>query len=603
MKYLIFELFTGVGFCNQLFSFESAIYLSNITNRKLILIIKNPLCHCGKCDWNYGKFINFFSYKYLQYLRYGIDIYYKEVSNEILEIKKKSHNFSKEKFSEVIFIDKDLNTDENKDDIEHFANGRNIIEIDYNELDTHLYLYIENDISNASRCFYNFYTNIKNLIIMNRICASLNKYNIEIENKIKLIDIKYNYNAIHFRFGDYHIKTENIIKDNELFFKKIYSEFTDTSIPIFVMCDRKDNEILNILKKKYTIFFTDEFILNIHEIKNIHYPIENFILEKSICENAATFLGTDTSTVSNYINYTRYLNNKNYDTYLKKTFYIKSIGDYSWNDNLINGHVISWAWFFNDNVLKCNDTTYLKIVKCFNMKNIKNKKIISFSIYDIGKERDINRGFYKGIFVNYELAQTIYPDWIIRVYLPYDEPITYINRLIQFKNIEVILVNTNICLRAIRYLPYDDPNVNIWISRDLDSVVNYREKAAVDEWLENYSDKELHIMSDNDQHTWTIAAGMFGFKNNHLKNLSDFMLEFCRGKSSYNYDDDALIAESFFYNPNNYIQHYSSGKKLENSIPFPNHKLSIISKFVGDIVNIDKYYDELEINKNSDYII
>ena len=43
MKYLIFQLFSGVGFCNQLFSLETAIYLANITNRKLILLIRNPV--------------------------------------------------------------------------------------------------------------------------------------------------------------------------------------------------------------------------------------------------------------------------------------------------------------------------------------------------------------------------------------------------------------------------------------------------------------------------------------------------------------------------------------------------------------------------------
>jgi len=46
-KYLVYELFSGVGFYNQLFSLETAIYLANISNRKLILFIKNPLCHCG----------------------------------------------------------------------------------------------------------------------------------------------------------------------------------------------------------------------------------------------------------------------------------------------------------------------------------------------------------------------------------------------------------------------------------------------------------------------------------------------------------------------------------------------------------------------------
>ena len=41
MKYLIYNLFTGVGFCNQLFSLETAIYMANILDRKLILIIRN----------------------------------------------------------------------------------------------------------------------------------------------------------------------------------------------------------------------------------------------------------------------------------------------------------------------------------------------------------------------------------------------------------------------------------------------------------------------------------------------------------------------------------------------------------------------------------
>ena len=61
MKYLIYELFSGVGLCNQLFSLETGIYLANIFNRKLIIIIRNPLCHCGKSSWDYGYLLNFFN--------------------------------------------------------------------------------------------------------------------------------------------------------------------------------------------------------------------------------------------------------------------------------------------------------------------------------------------------------------------------------------------------------------------------------------------------------------------------------------------------------------------------------------------------------------
>jgi len=61
MNCLVYDLFSGVGFCNQLFSLETAIYLANITSRKLVLLIKNPLCHCGSSSWNYGTFLDFFS--------------------------------------------------------------------------------------------------------------------------------------------------------------------------------------------------------------------------------------------------------------------------------------------------------------------------------------------------------------------------------------------------------------------------------------------------------------------------------------------------------------------------------------------------------------
>ena len=59
MKFLIYELFSGVGLCNQIFSLETAIYLAHISNRKLLLLVKNPLCHCGKASWDYGYLLNY----------------------------------------------------------------------------------------------------------------------------------------------------------------------------------------------------------------------------------------------------------------------------------------------------------------------------------------------------------------------------------------------------------------------------------------------------------------------------------------------------------------------------------------------------------------
>ena len=52
--------------------------------------------------------------------------------------------------------------------------------------------------------------------------------------------------------------------------------------------------------------------------------------------------------------------------------------------------------------------------------------------------------------------------------------------------------------------------VDIYISRDLDSRINSREAAAVEEWLK--SDRDFHFMRDHPLHGTTILGGAWGTK-------------------------------------------------------------------------------------------
>lgn len=239
-------------------------------------------------------------------------------------------------------------------------------------------------------------------------------------------------------------------------------------------------------------------------------------------------------------------------------------------------------------------TFFLKYVNFININPKSNKKIISYCLYSIDSKHSISRGFYKGVYVNYMYAKTIYPDYIVRIYMPYNEPSYIIEELSCFTDIELILIDTNICLQALRFLPYDDKNVDVWLSRDLDSIVNEREKEAVNDWLSNHQDKELHIMSDNPQHYWIIAGGLFGFKNSKT-NLSFIDLINNCSKNINNVNDYAngcVIAESLFYKETNYIQHHSSGKKLLNSKSFLNHVGTNVA-CVGNIENVNKQFADL----------
>ena len=601
-KYLLYELFSGVGFCNQLFSLETAIYLANISNRKLILFIKSPLCHCGRASWDYGNFLDFFSDDYLKYLPNGIEVYYgrniPEKYNTILNSDICKHLDMNNRFSNTVFIDSLYNTDDNKNDIENFCGGRNQLIIDFDNFEEE-YIYINK--SNASRCFYNFYTNKERYSLMSKLCNSLSILNTDIVEKT--VNNKFDV-SIHLRLGDYH-KSLDIVNTNASKYTTMLLSNINT-LPtinkILIMCDRKDADIIALLKDKYTVTFTDELI------KPTGNPIKDFLLEKHICEQSNYFVGTIGSTVSNYINYRFYMLNKPYTLYINKNILTNNYNNYSWNINNISGASISWSTFWDDNIHKnimltrehsyvSAENSYVNIKREININPNKNKKIISYCLYGLNNDRNRKRHFEKGVYVNYYYMKNHnYKDWTMRVYIPYNEPSDIIDNIKQFGDIEIVLVDTNICLRALRFLPNDDPNVSVWISRDLDSILNNREEHAVNDWLNNRNDKELMIMSDYTQHTWTIAGGMFGKINNNNNNISDFIVKY-NNTNITNIDkfaNDCKIAEQYFYTENNYIQYYRAGNKLDNSIPFPDLS-SIHCGFVGNISPILKYYTDLQL--------
>jgi hypothetical protein len=133
-------------------------------------------------------------------------------------------------------------------------------------------------------------------------------------------------------------------------------------------------------------------------------------------------------------------------------------------------------------------------------------KIISFSLFG-------NTPLYcQGAVENARLARDIYPDWIARFYIANDVPRKYIKQ-IKLYGAQVVMRERKNTYDALhwRFRPLMEGDVEAWISRDCDSRLNWRERAAVEEWLQ--SDKSLHVMRDAHNHTYPIMAGMFGINN------------------------------------------------------------------------------------------
>lgn len=150
-------------------------------------------------------------------------------------------------------------------------------------------------------------------------------------------------------------------------------------------------------------------------------------------------------------------------------------------------------------------------------------KIISFSLWGDHMK------YIGGALSNVEEAKLIYPDWVCRFYVDSSVPELAVEKL-QSSGAEVIIVKSRGSWDGLfwRFWAMDDPNANVVIIRDTDSIVSSRERAAVEDWLD--SDFELHGMRDHLDHNVPIMGGMWGCKNpskvfggNLTKKISDWI--------------------------------------------------------------------------------
>ena len=204
------------------------------------------------------------------------------------------------------------------------------------------------------------------------------------------------------------------------------------------------------------------------------------------------------------------------------------------------------------------------------------KKIISFSLF--GDEPK----YLNGMLCNLELQPQIYPDWIIRIYWSSKLDSEFIKKLMSYDKTEVLIIDEEspnaLSPMTWRFLPYDDSDVEIFISRDADSRLCHREKVCVD--LFEKSEKLFHSIRDNVNHSDTMG-GLWGVKNSQKFSMKNLILE----KSvNNNYGSDQIfIRESIIpYFEGSVLTHCSHFQKSFPIQPVNHH-------FVGEVFPADNY--------------
>jgi hypothetical protein len=217
-------------------------------------------------------------------------------------------------------------------------------------------------------------------------------------------------------------------------------------------------------------------------------------------------------------------------------------------------------------------------------------KIISYSLW--GK----NTRYTHGAIKNAELAKEIYPDWKVYIYIS-----DYVEDDIKNKLLDLDCTLIKFPEKGDwtgmfwRFYAADKPGVTM-ISRDVDSRLSYREKAAVDEWLD--SNKDFHIMRDHPYHNIPILGGMWGARNGILSGIKDMIHNYTKG--DYWQIDQEFLKDVIY--PIVKDRAYVHDPFFERKpFPFPrNDKHFVGQAYSGDdrILDSDSYF---EILNREDY--
>jgi len=152
-----------------------------------------------------------------------------------------------------------------------------------------------------------------------------------------------------------------------------------------------------------------------------------------------------------------------------------------------------------------------------------NQKVVGFSFYGSpGSSKHKANKYFSGIEENLALLPTFYPGWTIRLYYDLEEGDPLLEDICGLAckdvNIDLCYVKelpgnplqdaAHVFPMMWRFFPTLDPQVDLFVSRDLDSRFSWREVAAVNEWIS--SGQPIHSMRDHPAHGTSMLGAAWG---------------------------------------------------------------------------------------------
>lgn len=252
-----------------------------------------------------------------------------------------------------------------------------------------------------------------------------------------------------------------------------------------------------------------------------------------------------------------------------------------------------------ENSSTCSRETYLRGA---------GQKVIGFSFYDNPKNpnKAKERKYFQGIEANLNLVDKHYPGWVVRVYYdltPDSETMTSLCQLACSRpSLDLCHVRSipssgdisKVFAMNWRFFPILDPQVDAYVSRDLDSLINAREAAAVADWWG--TQHHFHFMRDHPAHFIEVLGSGWGVRLGPAKSKVRQMVAesfrqaskdpmFWAGRSAYGPDQGFLKRYLWPWGKWSAVSHDSySCQHFPRTSPFPTRRGEGENNFVAAVV-------------------
>ncbi|CAL8068274.1 unnamed protein product [Orchesella dallaii] len=234
------------------------------------------------------------------------------------------------------------------------------------------------------------------------------------------------------------------------------------------------------------------------------------------------------------------------------------------------------------------------------------QRVISYSLFESKDHQERNawaeKRWKKGLIDNLLKMRKYFPGWVLRVYsdIDHDEFLCKLrcqNPDFFWCDIRNIApygdLSSKMASRTWRFLPLGDPTVDIFLSRDIDSILLSRDADTVKDWLENTT-RAFHAFRDHPFHVEPVLGGLWGGNNVLLsKNIAtkihnDIVNQsLLEGRQDKYFDQNIMLGKIIFPPNRNRFVHYDTyycdeWRNVTLTRPFPTQRNGL--EFLGEQV-------------------